>query len=402
MKQQFLKYSALAVLLGAHPFVAATAEEATSFSEIFTKSDTQFTFRYRYEYVDEDNSKEIAKASTLKSRVTWSSAAYQGFSALVEVDDVSHIGSEQYGTPSNGKGADYSIVADPDGTTINQAYLKYKNDYFTGSAGRQRILHSGQRFVGGVGWRQNEQTYDSFRLQLPIGPVQVDYSYIWDVDRIFGPDTNGSQPRRFESDSHALYASFSPSEGHKIGVYAYLLDFDNAAALSSQTYGAEYSGQFGPVSVAAAAASQTDYGDNHTDYDAEYYMAELGTKIKGVGLGVGYELLGSDDGDKAFTTPLATLHKFQGWADKFLATPVDGIEDLYFKVTGAVGPVKLAAFYHDFEADEGSDDYGEEYDIVATYPVNKHASVQLKYAKYDADEYSFDTDKLWFSVNLKF
>ncbi|WP_461517511.1 alginate export family protein [Porticoccus sp.] len=402
MKQPFLKYSALAILLGAHPFVAATAEEATSLSEVFTKSDTKLSFRYRYEYVDEDNSKEDAKASTLKSRITWSSASYNGFSGLLEVDDVSQIGSEQYGTPSNHKGSDYSIVADPDGTDINQAYLKYKSDAFTGTAGRQRILHAGQRFVGGVGWRQNEQTYDSFRLELPIGKVNVDYSYIWDVNRIFGPDTGGSQPRRFDSDSHALYASFSPAEGHKIGVYAYMLDFDNAAALSSQTYGVEYSGAFGPVTVAAAAAAQSDYKDNPVDYDAEYYMLELGTKVKGIGLGVGYELLGSDDGVKSFATPLATLHKFQGWADLFLVTPADGIEDVYVKMTGSVAGVSLAAFYHDFSADEGSADYGEEFDAVASYPINKNLSVELKYAMYDADEFGVDTDKVWFSVNYTF
>jgi len=393
--------------LGMAGAASTSAEEATDFSDIFTKSDIKFNFRYRYEYVDEDTTgKDVAKASTLKSRVTWTSASYKGFSTLIEVDDVSQIGSEQYATPSNGKSAQYPIVADPDGTTINQAYLQYKNDDFTGSGGRQRILHSGQRFVGGVGWRQNEQTFDSFRLQLPVGKINVDYSYIWDVDRIFGPDTNGGQPRRFESDSHALYASFSPVEGHKIGVYSYLLDFDNAAALSSQTYGVEYSGKFGPISVAVAAASQTDYGDNPTDYDAEYYMAELGTSIKGVGLGVGYELLGSDDGDKAFTTPLATLHKFQGWADKFLATPNGGIEDRYFKVTGNVAGVKLAAFYHDFEADEkaldGIEDYGDEFDAVATYAVNNNLSVQLKYANYNADELSVDTEKVWFSVMLNF
>ncbi len=413
MKQQFLKYSALAVLLGA-PFVAATAEEATSFSEVFTKGDIKFNFRYRYEYVDQDNPLEIAKASTLKSRVTLSTAAYEGFSALLEVDDVSQIGSEQYGTPSNGKGSQYSTVADPDGTTINQALLKYTNKYFTGTAGRQRILHSGQRFVGGVGWRQNEQTYDSFRVELPIGAVNVDYSYIWDVDRIFGPDTNGhGQPRRFDSDSHALYVSYSPAEGHKLGAYAYLLDFDNAHsaetidnALSSQTYGVEYSGKFGPITVAAAAASQTDYGDNAVDYDTEYYMLELGTTVKGVGLGVGYEELGSDDGVKGFVTPLATLHKFQGWADMFLATPAGGIEDMYFKVTGKVAGIALAAFYHDFEADEkaidGIDDYGEEFDAVATYAVNKNLSVQLKYANYNADKLYVDTEKVWFSVMLNF
>lgn len=405
MKQQFLKYSALAVLLGAHPFVAATADEATSFTEMFTKGDVKFNFRYRYEYVDEDvSTKDDAKASTLKSRVTLSTAAYKGFSALLEVDDVSQIGAEQYATPSNGKGAQYPIVADPDGTDINQVYLKYKNDAFTGTAGRQRILHSGQRFVGGVGWRQNEQTYDSFRIELPIGKVNVDYSYIWDVNRIFGPDTGGGQLRRFESDSHALYASFVPAEGHKIGVYAYLLDFDNAAALSSETYGVEYSGKFGPITVAAAAATQSDYEDNPTDYDAEYYMAELGTSIKGVGLGIGYELLGSDDGIKAFATPLATLHKFQGWSDKFLVTPNTGVEDIYFKITGKVAGVALAAFYHDFEADESgpNDDYGEEFDAVATYAVNKNLSVQLKYANYNADEFSFDTEKVWFSVMLNF
>ena len=412
MKKQYLKYSALAACIGITPLSTVMADEATSFSEMFTKGDAKFNFRYRYEYVDEDNPKETAKASTLKSRVTLSTAAYEGFSALLEVDDVSQIGNERYGTPSNGMGAQYSVVADPDGTTINQAYLKYKNDYFTGTAGRQRILHSGQRFVGGVGWRQNEQTYDSVRIQLPIVKVNVDYSYIWDVDRIFGPDTNGhGQPRRFDSDSHTLYVSYSPAEGHKLGAYAYLLDFDNAHsmetidnALSLQTYGVEYSGKFGPITVAAAAASQTDYGDNAVDYDTEYYMLELGTKIKGVGLGIGYEELGSDDGVKGFVTPLATLHKFQGWADKFLATPAGGIEDMYFKVTGKVAGVALAAFYHDFEADESgpNDNYGEEFDAVATYAINKNLKVQLKYANYNADEFSFDTEKVWFSVMMNF
>ncbi|MDX2464539.1 MAG: porin [Porticoccus sp.] len=402
MKQQTLKYSALAALISIHPFIAATAEEATSFSDILTKSETKFSFRYRYEYVDDNSSAKDANASTLKSRITWSSAAYKGFSGLVEIDDVSHIGGENYATPSNGKAGEYPIVADPDGTDINQVYLKYKGDSFTGIAGRQRILHAGQRFVGGVGWRQNEQTYDSFRLQLPIGPVSLDYSYIWDVNRIFGPDTSGGQPRRYESDSHAVYASFSPAEGHTISLYSYLLDFENAAANSSETYGIEYNGAMGPVSIAAAAATQSDYKDNPVDYDAEYYMAELGYKIKGVALAAGYEQLGSDDGNFAFRTPLATLHKFQGWADQFLITPANGIEDIYFKVAGKVGPTNVAMFYHDFSADEGSADYGTEFDAVVTYPINKNISAQLKYAKYDAEDFSTDTDKLWLTVNLSF
>ena len=392
------------VAVGMAGTASATAEEVTSLSEIFTKGDINLSFRYRYEYVDQDvDTLNVAKASTLKSRLTLTSASFHGFSGLLEVDDVAQIGSESYATPSNGKASQYPIVADPDGTDINQAFLKYKNDYFAGTAGRQRINHAGQRFVG---WRQNEQTYDALRLELPVGPIKLDYSYIWDVNRVFGPDTGGAQPRRFDSDSHALYLSYSPAAGHNIGVYAYLLDFDNrvenVTGNSSQTYGVEYNGAFGPITVAAAAASQTDYGDNATDYDAEYYLVELGTKVKGVGLGIGYELLGSDDGKKAFSTPLATLHKFQGWADMFLVTPNDGIEDLYSKVTSSVAGVSLAAFYHDFNADEGSADYGEEFDIVATYPINRNLSVELKYAMYNADEFAVDTEKVWFTVNYTF
>jgi len=71
-------------------------------------------------------------------------------------------------------------------------------------------------------------------------------------------------------------------------------------------------------------------------------------------------------------------------------------------MTGSIGKTNLAFFYHDYSADEGSADYGEEYNAVASYPINKYVGVELKYAKYDADEFSQDTDKIWFSVNVKF
>ena len=121
-----------------------------------------------------------------------------------------------------------------------------------------------------------------------------------------------------------------------------------------------------------------------------------------VNVSVGYELLGSDDGVAAFRTPLATLHKFQGWADKFLATPATGIEDTYLKVGGKIGKAKLAVIYHQFDSDEGSIDYGSEIDAVVTYPVNKNLTAQLKYAAYNAEDFSVDTDKIWLTMNFKF
>ncbi len=60
-------------------------------------------------------------------------------------------------------------------------------------------------------------------------------------------------------------------------------------------------------------------------------LGDVALAVKGIGtLGVGYELLGSDDGVAAFQTPLATLHKFNGFADQFLVTPAGGLQDIYF------------------------------------------------------------------------
>ena len=57
---------------------------------------------------------------------------------------------------------------------------------------------------------------------------------------------------------------------------------------------------------------------------------------------------------------------------------------------------------HDFKADFGRADLGSELDVVATYPINKTVSVQLKYASYDADTHASNTDKFWMTVNAKF
>ena len=68
--------------------------------------------------------------------------------------------------------------------------------------------------------------------------------------------------------------------------------------------------------------TQSEAGDSELDYDANYYLAELGAGYKGVTGTLGYEVLAADDG-VGFQTPYATLHKFQGWADQFLAKPVE-------------------------------------------------------------------------------
>ena len=378
------------------------SQAVTNIQEMVAGGDVSLSLRYRYELVDQEGISKNANASTLKSRLTYKSAEFNGFKATLEFNNVTVVGDENYRTPTNGNTA-YPIVADPVGNDLNQALLSYSGGKYSAALGRQRVLHGDQRFVGGVGFRQNEQTYDAITLSSKaLGPISLNYSYLWGVNRIFGPKDSAVQAKKWDSNSHILYAKMTPSKGQAVNAYAYFLDFANAAANSSRTLGISYSAKLDPFSVKAAYATQSDYGDNPNDYQADYIMAEITAPWKPVKVSLGYEVLGSDAGTAAFKTPLATLHKFQGWADKFLATPAAGIQDTYLKLAGKLGSTKVALFYHEFDADFGSASLGSEWDLVATYPIKKGISAQLKYATYSADAHASDTDKLWLTFSAKF
>ena len=149
---------------------------------------------------------------TLRSRITATSGAVHGFTVLGEVDNVTVVGSTKYNSTENGK-TQYPVVADPKGTEVNQIYLKYTMDSANGIYGRQRINYSNQRFVGGVAWRQNEQTFDGFRGNWQaLENVSLDYSYSYRVHRIFGPD-DGANPAEFDGDNHFLYIDLENCRG---------------------------------------------------------------------------------------------------------------------------------------------------------------------------------------------
>jgi len=400
MKVNATKFSLslLAASVISAPFAFADSSAvASGITKALSDSKVNISLRARYEAVDQSGIDNDANALTLKSRLTLKTGAYKGLSLGLEVDDVTDI-VDDYNSTANGK-ADYPVVADPEGTDINQAYLQYKNGSLIVTAGRQRILHNNQRFVGGVGWRQNEQTYDGYRVEFnATDKISIDYSYVHNVNRIFGPDGAKAD---LSGDLHLANAAFKINKNHKLSAFAYLLDFDTAAGSSTDTYGALYNGKFGAINVNLSAATQSDAGDNLNDFTTTYYNAEIGTKLGKVSLLGGVEVLGSDDGIAAFGTPLATLHKFQGFADKFLGTPNTGVEDLYITAKTKLNGIKLAATFHDLSSNEGSIDYGTEIDLVAAYKFNSY-NFLVKFASYNADELGTDTNKLWLQVATKF
>ncbi|WDE11487.1 alginate export family protein [Thalassomonas haliotis] len=387
---------AAAVLTAPVTFAGQTAI-ADGVKKALGDSKVNLSFRARFENVDQDNIQDDASALTLKSRLTVKTGAYNGISVAAEVDNVTAI-VEDYNSTRNGE-TKYPKIVDPEGTDVNQLYLKFKGEKTSFTAGRQRILHSGQRFVGGVGWRQNEQTYDGYRLAYKANDAfTLDYSYVYNINKIFGPRGSAADE---DGEFHLANAMYKVNKDHKLSGFAYLLEYEDNDDKSTSTYGIQYNGNFGGIIANASYARQSDYKDSTKDFDADYLNLELGTKLGQVKILAGYELLGSDNG-VGFTTPLATLHKFQGFADQFLATPGNGIEDIYFTAKTRVSGIKLSATYHDFSADEGSADWGSEIDLVAAYAVDKNYSVLLKYASYDADDHGSDTDKIWFQVAAKF
>ena len=82
----------------------------------------------------------------------------------------------------------YPVVADPEAYEINRFQLT--NTSLPGTTltlGRQRIVLDDQRFVGAVGWRQNEQTFDALRMvNRSVANLVLDATYLNRVNRVFG------------------------------------------------------------------------------------------------------------------------------------------------------------------------------------------------------------------------
>lgn len=403
MKKLLSTDTVLALLVTSTSPASSAQSLLDNIEEAVSKGSTSLSFRARLETAEEDNPLRDAAAATLRTRLTLSSGEVSGLSGVLELDDVSTIGADHYDSLliDRYRGG-YSIVADPVGTEVNQAYLNYAlDDSQSVRVGMQRINHGAQRFVGSVAWRQNEQTLDALSYSRSGANLSVDYSYVWNVNRIFAGSKASVQAENLDSDSHIGHANYKTGAG-TFGGFFNILDFENAAALSSATYGLSYAHSMAGFSVNASVARQSDHGANPVSYDASYIAADVSYDFGVARLLFGHESLGSDDGAAAFQTPLATLHKWQGWADLFLSTPTTGIEDSYVSLSGKFGAAQLSAIYHTFEADAGGADYGSEWDLIASYPIRPNLAIELKYANYDSDGFKVDTEKFWFSLSLAF
>lgn len=359
----------------------------------------------RYESVSQDNAVGDADALTLRGRAGVEIAS-GGFSFLGEGEGTFALADEYNDTIPSNAVEPFSVVADPENIELNRLQVAFMQKGNGLIVGRQRIIHGNARFVGNVGWRQNEQTFDAVSAKGKFGPVSVDASYAISQRTIFG---NDSPNEHFDGDFIFFNAAVD-TPVVKGNAFAYLLDYDTRIAFSSDTYGLAVSAAIplgaAKLNLSAAIATQSEAGANPTAYTAPYFNLEAGTSVAGFGLAAGYEELGSDDGVAAFQTPMATLHAFNGWADLFLTTPAAGIRDYYGKVTKGfsvpgVAKFNAAVVYHQFDSDFGSTDYGSEWDASLGFAIGP-VGILAKYANYNADGFGVDTEKFWLQAGIKF
>lgn len=368
---------------------------------------------YRWENVNQDHGgktpatdPKTANANTARLRLGYMSPVLYGFQAYAEYEGLYAL-QEDYNSTRNGR-TQYSVIADPDASELNRFWLSYNGIPDTlAKVGRQRIKLDDDRFIGNVGWRQMEMTYDSVTFTYKSQDVPgllVTAGYI-DSARTF---TNTKE----SMNSPILNINYKVGDWGSLVAYGYWLDFRDPAkyAVSSQSYGLRFTGKspkfFDTVNAIYTAewSNQSDYGDNPNSYQADRINLMAGASAYNLTVSGAMEQLNGFGAGKTFQTPLGTNHAFQGWADLFLTTPANGIRDVFATASYKMmnDSLIITGVYHDFSDDTGTLQYGKEWDFSILKKFGKHYSLLAKYANYNADTFGTDTQKIWLQANVSF
>lgn len=363
--------------------------------------------RLRAEIVDQDG-RENAEALTLRIAVGYDQKLSDNWSVLGEVEGVLHLNNDFADTVKARPGL--AVVADPKTLELNRLQIAYKDEKTTATLGRQRIIFDNARFIGNVGFRQNEQTFDALRASHSLTEtVKAEYVFIDKVHRIFGDESPNGE---FESNSHLFRLSVKSQFGDVTG-YGLLLNLDESAAASGQTWGVRWAKgfetDFAKINLTAEAALQHEYKDKGPASNVGYQAVTASFTRGKITAHIGGEIL-EGSGGRGFVTPLSTLHKFQGWADAFLTTPANGIRDLQLGIKSSAPnfikgqkPITFGAIYHDFASDNGAVGLGQEFDAILKIPVSSKVAFETKLAIFEGGSTGpADRNKFWVALSANF
>lgn len=365
-----------------------------------TNTSLQYTadLRYRVEAVEQDGIDDDAVASTVRLRLGVQSARWHGFDTGAMFHGTRVLGNRLYNDTVNPVAR--PVVADPADTNLSQAWGRYQaGDAFESRVGRQRIIDDNARFIGNVGFRQLEQTFDAVTVDWrPTEAWQVQTWYLDQANRVFGPNHPAPLSARANLDTWVGILS------HHFGdlqadLYHHRLAFEDRPA-SHENTGIRLHGALpgtATFSWRAEYARQSGLDDEGPARGQDYIRLALGQQRQGWRWFFGHERLGGD-GDDAFQTPLATLHAHNGWADRFLTTPDNGLRDTWAGLATSAGAWQLLARAHDFRADHGGAQYGQELDLSAGRALMGPWQTEIKLALFEGEDGPPDTRKYWWTL----
>ncbi len=393
-KAHRLRRAALALALAA----TLPAHAGDTLGDAFGEGTPVLDVRGRFESVDDDLFAKDAAALTLRARLGFRTAAWRGFSAYADVEGIQ--GAGKYNDSANGE-TQYPTIADPDGEELNALWLGWHAGERTSAVlGRQKFVLDNARWFGDVAFRQNQQTFDALSTSFAAGKATIRYAYLDKVHRVFGDDNPNPLLREFDLDAHLVNASLPIGPVTAVG-YGYFVDNQDLPLTSTETFGLRASATHAltaPWTVAwtAEAAQQSDWRDG-APVDESYGFAEASVGTPALRAKLGWERLGGN-GVRAVQTPFATLHAFNGFADRFLTTPPNGLIDAWIGLGGKLGPGDAALTFHRFDADRGDAHYGNEWNASWKATFVQHWDLEIAAARYGADAFSADSTKLWLSL----
>lgn len=376
-------------------------------------------FRVRSEQVDD--AKWAMKAHALTYRLHGAGQLPLGHGLLLGsgFDVVRHIGEEQYNDGMNGH-AQFPDVNDPDAEEIDEIYLGYQTQADRMPlelwGGRKAFTQGSTRFIsGGTAWRQNGQSFDGVGISGSRGVFKAEFVYLAQVLRAAG---NRSPKGRQDLNAPVLGLVWTPTPPLTLEFSAHRLRYvpGGPIATTSSTQALigtlKAKGELGAfkLNTRLDAARQKALYTGAVDVGGDYYALEANIRLSDTELQLKQEVL-EGNGVAAFQTPLASLHAFNGFADRFLRTPRDGLRDTSIGLTQHHGRYRLMVRAHRFESTVRDYRYGTEVDVVASVAMPQNHKLLLKWADFHAARnsqvsaraatQSFDVSKLWLQWEWK-
>jgi hypothetical protein len=379
--------------------VTAALSAGTAFGADADRFAFEWNLRARWEHVDDAAFAHDADAATARLRAGLRATFGAHWSGLLEAEAIGAL-VDDYNSGANGR-TTYPAVIDPQGVELNELWLARTGGHWLVRAGRQRLALDNQRWLGASGWRQNEQTFDALALEWkPTPKWTLRYDGLAKVHRVNGDEARDRLAQERSLSSHFFNAMHAGPRQQWTG-YAYLHEDHDVAAASTATYGLRWHGDTANAArrwgATIEGARQFDYAENPLSFAHSYWLVEPTLGLGATTLRAGWEHLGGN-GTHALQTPLATLHAFDGWADKFLVTPNNGLEDCYLGAAGKVRKVTWTVAWHDLRTDTHGSRYGTEWDASLARPIGKGVDAMLKFAGFNSGDPGRDATKVWVQV----